>query len=214
MYDLPYFKALDGEALALMREYPFAMLIGSNGVPSATQLPFMVHEEAGKTVLYGHIMRETTHHQCFEQNPEALVVFTGPNAYVSASWYKNPKQGSTWNYLSVQVRGKVRFMDDADLPALLEQTTARFEEANSPAGFEQLSPAYVQALIPYIVGIAIEVEAVNTVFKLSQNKGIHDYNSIIQRLQQGDAAAQSIAAIMEQRKHLVFSGKQETIQQA
>jgi transcriptional regulator len=50
-------------------------------------------------------MRKTDHHKAFHENPQALVVFTGPSSYVSATWYTNPHMGSTWNYMSVHLRG-------------------------------------------------------------------------------------------------------------
>jgi transcriptional regulator len=65
----------------------------------------LVEERDGKLILHGHIMRKTDHHKAFHENPQALVVFTGPSSYVSATWYTNPHMGSTWNYMSVHLRG-------------------------------------------------------------------------------------------------------------
>ena len=66
-------------------------------------------------------MRNTDHHKAFVENPNALLVFTGPSTYVSASWYSNPKIGSTWNYMSVHVGGQVDFMSNDELIAFMRK---------------------------------------------------------------------------------------------
>ena len=112
MYDLPYFKEEDQEVvLQFMREHPFAFLTGANqeNKPVATQVPLFIDEKDGKLFLTGHIMRNTDHHKAFEQNANVLAVFTGPHVYVSGTWYDDPHQASTWNYMSVHSKGNIRF---------------------------------------------------------------------------------------------------------
>ncbi len=95
-----------------MEENPFAFLTGSNliGIQVATQIPILIEERNGELILQGHIMRNTDHYKAFIENPNALVVFTGPSAYVGASWYSNPQIGSTWNYMSIHISGQINFM--------------------------------------------------------------------------------------------------------
>jgi transcriptional regulator len=64
-------------------------------------------------------MKGNDHHKAFLANPNVLVRFYGPHCYVSASWYTNPQQGSTWNYITVHAKGELNFLDDSELPGLL-----------------------------------------------------------------------------------------------
>lgn len=201
MYTLPYFKEKDPlKIIAFMRAHPFAMLCGADekGRPVVTQVPVFIDQREGKLFLSGHIMRNTDHHTAFEKNKQALAVFTGAHTYVSASWYQDPKQASTWNYLSVHARGTIQFTDEAALINILKRTTDHFEnDPDSPAAFNQLSPEYVSRLSKAIVAFEILVEDVDHVFKLSQNRDDTSYQNIIEKLSQGDANAKVIAEEMK-----------------
>jgi transcriptional regulator len=110
MYNLPYFKEKKSERLlSFMADHPFVVLSGSGpeGIPVATQLPVLLDEHEGRAVLAGHFMRNTDHHKAFSANPNVLVLFTGPHCYVSASWYTDPATASTWNYMTVQIQGRI-----------------------------------------------------------------------------------------------------------
>src|SRR5687768_5654901 len=110
MYNLSYFKEDDKQVLLqFLIDHPFAFLTGSNlkGQQVATQIPLLIEERDNDLYLHGHIMRQTDHHKAFVENPQALAVFTGPHTYVSATWYTNPQTGSTWNYMSVHLRGNI-----------------------------------------------------------------------------------------------------------
>ncbi|HZH95257.1 MAG TPA: FMN-binding negative transcriptional regulator, partial [Flavisolibacter sp.] len=88
MYNFSYFKEKDKQAiLDFIEENPFAFMTGSNlsGKQVATQIPLLLEERNGELFLQGHIMRNTDHHRAFVENPNALIVFTGPSCYVSAS---------------------------------------------------------------------------------------------------------------------------------
>src|SRR5687767_5478600 len=138
MYSLPYFKESDPqEVLDFMRRHPFAMLMGCvQNRPVATQVPLLIEEKENKITLRGHIMRQTDHHKAFVANNQALCVFTGAHSYVSASWYQDQQTASTWNYMSVHARGRLRFLEQDQLMQVLEQTTALFENnADSPSLF-------------------------------------------------------------------------------
>ena len=116
MYNFSYFKEKDRQTiLDFIEEHPFAFLTGSHltGTQVATQIPLLFEERNGDLFLQGHIMRNTDHHKAFNENPNALMVFTGPNTYVSASWYSNPQVGSTWNYMSVHISGQIKYMTSA-----------------------------------------------------------------------------------------------------
>jgi transcriptional regulator len=208
MYSLPQFKEKDPEVIkAFMRQNSFAMLIGSNDdFPVATQVPLLIEERDGKLFLLGHIMRNTDHHKAFEANPNVLCVFAGAHSYVSASWYTAPQNASTWNYMSVHARGKVQFLGDDALISILERTTRHYEKNDeSPASYHNLPEDYVLRLSKAIVGLEIEVAALDHVFKLSQNRDQRSYENIITELEKGDPEAQGIADEMKQRHHSLFN---------
>src|SRR5688500_316665 len=142
MYSLPYFKEKDQELVKeFMHQHPFITLCGCDkaGNPVATHVPVLFREENGQLFLRGHIMKKTDHHLAFLENPNVLALFTGAHTYVSASWYSNPRQGSTWNYMTVHAKGQIRFLEDAALLDLLRDLTAHFENNdNSPALYDKL----------------------------------------------------------------------------
>ena len=209
MYSLPYFKEEDKEeVLRFMHAHTFVMLCGADarGNPVATQVPVLIRESDGHIFLEGHVMKNTDHHRAFVQNSNVLAVFIGAHAYVSASWYSNPVQASTWNYESVHVRGKVRFLEEADLRRILEETTSKYEQNDqSPALFKHLTDDYVNRLIKAIVGFEIKVDVIENVFKLSQNRDEKSFHTIMDKLNQQDADARKIAAEMKRIRPSLFN---------
>ncbi|MDB5230041.1 MAG: FMN-binding negative transcriptional regulator [Chitinophagaceae bacterium] len=208
MYNLPEYKEQDPQKIrAFIKAHPFAFLSGCNAEqePVVTQVPFLIEENNGQIILRGHMMKNTDHHRAFSQNENALVVFTGAHTYVSASWYANPQQGSTWNYMSVHARGKMNFLEEEKLLEVLERTTAFFEKDNSPSLFKNLPREYIQRLIKAIVAFEIKVEKTEHIFKLSQNRDKKSYEHIITKLNEGDAGAIKIAEEMKTRKDHLYS---------
>lgn len=183
MYNSAQFKDDDEQqVLAFMKHHPFAMLIGnSNGRAVATQVPLMIEEREGKLFLIGHITRKQDHQLVFEENAEALVVFTGAHAYVSASWYENPQMVSTWNYSSVHVRGRLKFLDEDGLITALRKLSLHYEKQNvqSSTIYDNLPAEYAAKMLKAIVGFEIEVASIDHVFKLSQNRDEKSYDNII-----------------------------------
>ena len=182
-----------------MYHHPFVVLMGcdKDNQPVATQVPVLIKERDEKIYLQGHIMRSTDHHKAFENNPNVLALFNGPHTYVSASWYTNPQQGSTWNYMNVQAKGLLIFKDEIFLLNTLKETTAHFENnPASPAQFEHLPNHYIQKLVKAIIGFEIQVTSIEHVFKLSQNSDEESYKNIVEQLQKGDDSARWIASQM------------------
>lgn len=209
MYNLSYFKEEDKEVLIrFLYEHPFAFLTGSfkDGRQVATQVPMLVEEKNGNLILHAHIMRQTDHHKAFLENPQVLAVFTGPNSYVSASWYSNPHIGSTWNYMSIHLRGNIRFLGEEELHSLLRKLTLRFENDNfsSPTVFDNLPDEFLKHMLPAIVAFEIEVTEIENVFKLSQNRDEISFLNIIAKLEEQGGDSALIAGEMKKRKEKLF----------
>ena len=151
-------------------------------------------------------MKQTDHHKAFEKNPNVLCVFTGHHTYVSASWYSNPQQASTWNYMSVHVKGRLAFLDEQGLIEVLKKTSLHFENNNtqSPTAFDNLPADYTNRLMKAIIAFEVEVEAIDNVFKLSQNRDKESYQHIIEKLETQDADGKTIATEMKKRETGLF----------
>lgn len=209
MYHFSYFKEKDRQViLQFLEDHPFAFLTGSflSGQQAATQVPLLFEEREGELYVQGHIMRNTDHHKAFQENPNALVVFTGPSTYVSASWYSNPQMGSTWNYMSVHMAGTLRFMTADELVQFMKKFTLKFEGGNteSPTIYDNLSADYVDKMMQAIVGFEIKAEKLDNVFKLSQNRDEKSFDNILLKLDEKGGSSALIAAEMRKRKAELF----------
>lgn len=209
MYNFSYFKEKDKQAiLNCIEENPFAFMTGSflSGKQVATQIPVLLEERNGELYLQGHIMRNTDHHKALVENPNALLVFTGPSCYVSASWYSNPQIGSTWNYMSVHVGGQIKFMSDEELIAFMRKLTLKFEKGNTQSltFYDNLPDQFLSKMMPAIVGFEIKADKMENVFKLSQNRDEKSYLNIISKLEEQGGSSALIATIMKKRKAELF----------
>jgi len=209
MYNLPYHKAKNEQVIKeFVERYPFAFLTGCDAQnrPVATQVPVFIDKKDDQFVLQGHIMKNTDHHKAFIQNDQVLAVFTGRHSYVSATWYSNPNIASTWNYMSVHMKGTIRLLEGEPLKAVLRRTSLHFENNNpsSTTIYDNLPPEYTARLIHAIVAFEVDVTEVDTVFKLSQDRDFQSYLNIISKLKAQDEDGKVIAAEMEKRTLDVF----------
>ncbi len=205
MYLPAHFEQTDRAALhALMREHPLATLVtpGPAG-PEADHLPLELDPDAGPWgTLRGHVARANPlWRQAAGQS--VLVVFNGPQAYVSPSWY--PSKAAThqvvptWNYTVVQARGVLHAVEDAAwLHALVSRLTGHHEAPRAqPWAVGAAPPAYVQALLPAIVGIEIPLTGLVGKWKLSQNRSAADHQGVVQGLAAGEPFERHLAALMQ-----------------
>ena len=201
MYRVPYFTEKDlSKIIAFMKEHSFAIITGfGEQYPVATQIPLeVIALEDGKIVLSGHLMKNTDHHKAFVKNESVLVIFNGPHCYLSASWYNNPQTASTWNYITVHAKGKIMFTDDEGTFAAINAVTNKYEGVETAAAFNKMPKEYIMQMLKAIIGFTIEVESVDNVFKLSQNKTDHEQINIIEQLKnKGDENSVKIADEME-----------------
>jgi len=209
MYNLPYYKEKNETVIKkFIDQHPFAYLSGCDADhrPVATQVPVFIEEIEGRKVLRGHIMKNTKHHKAFLHNDNVLVVFSGKHTYVSATWYSNPHQASTWNYMSVHAQGRIRFLDEGGLEEVLRKTTLHFEDYNhqSTTIFDNLTSDYTHGLMKAIAAFEIEVLEMDHVFKLSQDRDEESYHNIIKKLRAQGGDGKVIAEEMEKRTKELF----------
>ncbi|MCD6066220.1 MAG: Negative transcriptional regulator, family protein [Bacteroidetes bacterium] len=184
MYTPPYYKLEDQQfARDFIREHSFGLLLTSgDAFPLATHLPFVCREEEGKLRLFTHLSKANPQSQELN-NKEVVAVFTGPHAYISATWYKNTRNVPTWNYAAVHVKGIARVVDDSDKVLSLLRETVAFYEAGNTLHHEQLPEEYKHALSREICMIEIETLAIEITVKFNQNKPKEDLESVIAHLQ-------------------------------
>ena len=188
MYKVPYFTEKDeAKVLEMMERNPFAIITGIlNGFPVVAHIPLEIEKCDGTIILKGHIMKETDHYKAFMQNENVLVIFSGPNCYVSASWYVTKNVASTWNYMDVYMKGKVKFTDSEGTKKIIESITNKYEKADSEAAYKKMPLEYINRMSEAIVGLLIEVVSMENVFKLSQNRDEISTQQIIGNLRKSD----------------------------
>ena len=186
----------------LMREYSFATLITQHeGVPFATHLPFILDAQQGPNgILLAHMARANPQWHDFVSEQEVLVIFQGPHAYVSPSWYEVELSVPTWNYAVVHAYGIPRLLEDNEelyklLKILIETHEAQFE---NPWPF-QLPDDYLQKMMRGIVGFEIEITRLEGKFKLSQNRTEAERENVIAALQVS-ADTLAVAELMTRKK--------------
>ena len=187
------------QRIAFMREYNFAALItggAANGL-RATHLPFILVDDGARLKLLAHMAQANPQWQDFADEPEALVIFAGPHAYVSPRHYQRQPSVPTWNYLAVHAYGRVRRLDERGDKL---QALDRLIDAHDPAfqaEFAALPAEYLNAKLGGIVAFEIAVSRLEARFKLSQDRSASERDTIAAALERsGDPAAQALAAKM------------------
>lgn len=206
MYPLPEFRECDRDAVvAFLQRYPLATVMGTDptGRIVATHVPLLVHSVEPDLVLRGHIMRKTDHWQALKQNPVALAVFTGPDAPVLASWQTVHPFGGTWNYMAAHARGPVTFLPQADLVQFLQTLKDQFEDRQD-FKFAGLPDEYITRLTPAIECLEIRVAELDAVFKLSQNRGLENFDSTVEHLNAKGGESALVAEEMSERRSIYF----------
>lgn len=184
MYIPEHFKETNSERIsALIQANSFGMLVTApDGAPFVSHLPFIFdHAVGAKGKLLCHMARANPQWQHFSSCGEVLVVFQGPHAYVSPSWYSSPGV-PTWNYAVVHLRGKPRLIDsEFELEALVERLTHVYESHRPNPWKPNLSDERRTKLLNMIVGFEIQVTDIQAKFKLGQNRSPEDQQNVVEK---------------------------------
>lgn len=208
MYVPKQFEVTELEVLhQLLRAHPFGALVtlARDGL-EANHLPFLVKADpAPYGTLHGHIARANPLWHDLAPNAQALVIFQGPQTFISPSWYPSKRETGkvvpTWNYAVVHARGPVHAIDDpAWLRAHVEDLTIR-HEAGRPAPWKVTdAPAdYLEKMIGAIIGLEIPITQLQGKWKVSQNRLPRDREGVINGLrEEGTDAAMAMASLVQQ----------------
>ena len=203
MYVPKHFEVTDTAwCHALMRAQSFALMITADdtGAPFATHLPILVDERRGPLgTLRGHVARANPHWRHLAAGRPTLVVFSGPHAYVSPSWYATHPAVPTWNYVAVHASGTGALVEDAEQVRTLLADLVHVYESPGPEAwsFEALPADYVAGMQRGIVAFEIPIARLEGKAKLSQNRDAVDRGRTREALAASDdPVARAVAALM------------------
>jgi transcriptional regulator len=173
--------------LAFVRQHPFVTIAAAvRGRPFVAQSPVVIRDLGdGEVALDFHLSRNNVLAPHIVQGFRAVVLATGPDAYVSPDWYASEDQVPTWNYLSVEAEGSVAPLNDDELVALLDDLSAQEESRllpKPPWTSAKMTPGRFEAMTRGIIGARLTVDRLEGTFKLSQNKGEADRAGVITAL--------------------------------
>ena len=195
---------------AFMEAHPLAALVTTSPTGLfATHLPLILDRSAGPIgTLFGHVARANPHSRYVSEGAdEALVIFTGPDAYITPEWYRTKQETGrvvpTWNYIAVHVYGTLHMRDDpAFLRPHLERLTRQHESTRPTPWQVSDAPAeYIDKQLKAIVGVELEITRLEGKWKMSQNRSAADIDGVIHGLGESEAARdQTVAAIVRERR--------------
>ena len=204
MYIPKHFALDDADAVAgLIADHSLGTLIMAvDGAPEAAHVPFVFDREAGdRGTLRAHVARTNPLWRVMDGHALALVVFVGPDAYVSPDWYETEHQVPTWNYVAVHAYGRPRVINDAGLVRLLDALSAASEARllpKRPWTTGTLADTVFAKMRRAIVGFEIPIERLEAKGKLSQNKRPADRERVALELRRlGGPHREAVAAWIE-----------------
>lgn len=198
---LPASFRLDDEATieTFIGEHDFATIVSPSPTgPLVTHAPLIARRGPNGLLLIGHVARANGHWRAMDGISEALVIFQGPQGYVSPTWYADGPAVPTWNYAVVHAHGKPRARDDADFAeSAVSQLVERHETGPNAWRFETLPADFRNGLLGSIVGFEMPVERLEAKFKLGQNRSDADRAGTIAGLKrQSSPGATALAELM------------------
>lgn len=170
----------------LIKNFPFGILFGRHSNrDDSVQLPFVLQEKSGKDILISHIPKHNKLSQFIidksEKEEEILVMFRGPNSYISSSLYEEPEV-PTWDYASVNCYAIPRIQKSDELWLSLRELVAHFEkEMDKPVVLDSL-PDHVKKQSQMIMGFELTAIEYQAQFKLSQGRSKADIERIVEYL--------------------------------
>ncbi|MEJ0018553.1 MAG: FMN-binding negative transcriptional regulator [Acetobacteraceae bacterium] len=189
MYTPPLFREDRLDILhAAIRQAGLATLVtqGTDGL-IASHVPVLLDPEpAPNGTLVGHLARPNP--QAKGAVGEALVIFHGPDAYITPSWYATKRDGGkvvpTWNYVAIHAYGVPEFFDDAArLREVVTRLTERHETPRAEPWAVTDAPAdFIDGMLRGIVGFSIPIARIEGKWKMSQNRPAADRAGVAEGL--------------------------------
>jgi transcriptional regulator len=191
---------------ALVAAQPLCTLVTlSEAGLVADQIPMLLRADQGPLgTLVGHVARANPLWQATRLDLPVLLLFQGPQHYVSPGWYPSKQEHGkvvpTWNYVVVQARGLLQVHDDAAwVRAQVTQITRQQERgSNQPWAVDDAPRDYTDAMLRAVVGISIEVSQWSGKWKVSQNQVAANRAGVVQALSAlPDSQAAAMAGLVQ-----------------
>jgi len=191
----------------LIRAHPLGLVItaGPGGL-MANAIPFLVDSAASeKGTLRGHLARANPQWRELGAVAECLIVFQGPQAYITPSWYATKRETGkvvpTWNYVTVHSWGRPAVTEDTGwLRRQIDDLTRSRERARAaPWNVSDAPESYIAAQIQAIVGIEIAIARIEGKWKVSQNRPPADRAGVVAGLREAGEVADAMARLVADR---------------
>ncbi|CAH1656395.1 PaiB family negative transcriptional regulator [Hyphomicrobiales bacterium] len=209
MYVPPAFREDDpSELRRIMREARLSTLVTATTEGLiATPLPLILDESEGDHgVLHGHLAKANSQWK-LPASGEALVIFSGPDAYVTPSWYPSKREHGkvvpTWNYVAVHAYGQPEFFDDEArlLEAVTRLTNLHEQPRVAPWSVTDAPEAFIKAQLKGIVGLRLPITRIEGKRKMSQNRNADDRDGVAEGLlTSGDASDQVVSRLIPRQR--------------
>jgi transcriptional regulator len=190
MYRPDHFRVDDVSLMhALMRARPLAALVsaGPEGL-YATHLPTVLKDDGPHGAIEFHLARANPHWKYLAAGDEALMIFQGPDGYVTPGWYpskaEHAKVVPTWNYAAVHAYGRPEVMQDTDwIRRHVGELTAQQERNEAaPWAVTDAPEPFIAAMLRGIVGFRLAVTRLEGKWKMSQNREMKDREGVVSGL--------------------------------
>jgi transcriptional regulator len=207
MYLPSHFEESRAEVLRqLIHDHPLGTLVtfGADGL-NANHVPFEFDPDpAPLGTLRAHVARANPVWSGYSREIEPLVIFQGPQVYITPSWYQTKKETGkvvpTFNYIVVHAYGAMRVIEDAAwLRDFVGRLTDRFESTRAlPWSVTDAPEDFIATQLRAIVGIEIQLTRLTGKWKISQNRPAADRRGVVAGLRESDdAEAQAMASAIE-----------------
>lgn len=190
MYVPDHFRVEDlAQMHALMRGRPFAALVSAGAAGLyGSHLPTVLKDEGAYGTIECHLARGNPHWRDLAEGGEALMIFTGPEGYITPNWYpskaEHGKVVPTWNYAIVHAYGRPEVKDDREwLRRHVGELTAQQERSEAqPWKLSDAPDSYIDVMTRGIVGFRFEITRLQGKWKMSQNRQTPDWEGVVQGL--------------------------------
>ena len=211
MYQPPHFREDRIEVQhGLISSHPLGLLItaGPGGL-QANAIPFLVYSDvSAHGTLRAHMARGNPQWRELAAVNECLVVFQGPQQYITPSWYPTKQEHGnvvpTWNYVTVHAWGAPRVVEDLGwLRRQLEDLTNLKEGVlPKPWKVDDAPERYLASQIKGIIGVEIPIARIEGKWKVSQNRPEVDRAGVVAGLREGGEQAAVMATLVAERGKL------------
>lgn len=193
-----------GDIERLVLSHPFAWLVSGVGEDARdTPLPIrpVFGADGALDGLVGHFARSNPHLEALRRDPRALILFMGPNGYVSPSWMADRTQAPTWNYASVQFLVEITLVEEeSGILAVLTDLAEDMERDRPDAWRPEEMGERFRGLARGVVGFIARVLETRPGFKLGQDERDDVFEDIMAALaKQGAADLRSWMASFDAR---------------